>query len=128
TAYAPITRFAATVNDAARAPEVFRRALHAVRVVRDGPALVAVANDVMYTEADSAGWDVASTPRRLSAAAPEDVAEALRMLADAARPVILAGQGVLYAGATDEPVAPAQRTRPPLPAALNRQTAVPDDP
>ena len=47
-AYRPITRFAATVNDAGRAPEVFRRALHALRGVRDGPVLVAVANDVLY--------------------------------------------------------------------------------
>src|SRR6185437_13038842 len=102
TAYAPVTRFAATVNDAALAPEVFRRALHAVRVVRDGPVLVAVANDVMCAETAATGWDVASSPRRLSAAMPEDVVEALRMLAEASRPVILAGQGVLYAGATDE--------------------------
>jgi acetolactate synthase-1/2/3 large subunit len=127
TAYAPITRFAATVNDAARAPDVFRRALHRLRCVRDGPVLVAVANDVMSAPAGEAGWDVASGPRRLSAADPQDVAETLRMLAEAAQPVILAGQGVLYAGATDELVALAERTGTPVATTLNGKSAFPED-
>jgi thiamine pyrophosphate-dependent acetolactate synthase large subunit-like protein len=127
TAYAPITRFAATVNDAARAPEVFRRALHRVRVVRDGPVLVAVANDVMCAPADGAGWDIASGPRRLWAADPADVSETLRMLAEASRPVILAGQGVLCAGATDELVALAERTGTPVATTLNGKSAFPED-
>ena len=50
-AYRPITRCAATLNDAARGPEVFRRALNALRGVRNGPVLVAVANDVLNGEA-----------------------------------------------------------------------------
>jgi len=41
------------------------------------------------------------SPRpHLSQASPEDVAEAARRLAAARHPVILAGQGVRYAGAT----------------------------
>jgi thiamine pyrophosphate-dependent acetolactate synthase large subunit-like protein len=127
TAYAPITRFAATVNDAARAPEVFRRALHAVRVVRDGPVLVAVANDVMCAPAGGTGWDVSPLPRRPSAAAPEDVAETMGVLAGASRPVILAGQGVLYAGATAELVALAERTGTPVATTLNGKSAFPED-
>jgi thiamine pyrophosphate-dependent acetolactate synthase large subunit-like protein len=127
TAYGSVTRFAATVNDAARAPEIFRRALHRVRIVRDGPVLVAVANDVMGAPAGEASWDIASGPRRLSAADPEDVAETLRMLARASRPVILAGQGVLYAGATDELVDLAERTGTPVATTLNGKSAFPED-
>src|SRR5207244_13410896 len=74
-AYGPVTRFAATVNDAGRAPDVFRRALHALRCVKNGPVLVAVANDVLNAEAGDADWDVGSLPQRLSQAAPGDVAE-----------------------------------------------------
>jgi thiamine pyrophosphate-dependent acetolactate synthase large subunit-like protein len=127
TAYAPVTRFAATVNDAARAPEVFRRALHRLRCVRDGPVLVAVANDVMCAPAGEASWDASPGPRRLSSADPEDVAETLRMLARASRPVILAGQGVLYAGATDELVAFAEHTGIPVATTLNGKSAFPED-
>ena len=46
-AYRPITRWAGTLNDPARGPEVFRRALNALRGVRNGPVLVALANDVL---------------------------------------------------------------------------------
>jgi thiamine pyrophosphate-dependent acetolactate synthase large subunit-like protein len=55
------------------------------------------------------------------------VAETLRMLAEASRPVILAGQGVLYAGATDELVALAERTGTPVATTLNGKSAFPED-
>ena len=61
-AYRPITRFAATVNDAAAGPQAFRRALNALSV-GNGPVLVAVANDVMNGESDDPAWDVASARR-----------------------------------------------------------------
>ena len=53
-----MTRFAATVNAAAPAARVFRRALHALRAVKNGPVLVAVANDVLNAPAGEADWDV----------------------------------------------------------------------
>lgn len=126
-AYRPITRFAATVNDAARAPEVFRRALHALRAVRNGPVLVAVANDVLHGAAGDADWDVPVSPRRRSQAAPQDVAEAARILREARAPVILAGQGVLYAGATAPLVELAERTGIPVASTLNGKSAFPED-
>src|SRR6478672_1284962 len=46
-AYRPITRWAATLNHPAHGPAVFRQALSALRGVRNGPVLVAVANDVL---------------------------------------------------------------------------------
>src|ERR1700755_388828 len=55
-AYRPITRFAATVNHVEAAPQTMRRALTALRSVRNGPVLVAVANDVMNGEAGDDGW------------------------------------------------------------------------
>ena len=44
--YRPITRWAGTMNDQRRGPELFRRALNAVRNVRNGPVLLALATDV----------------------------------------------------------------------------------
>src|SRR5437867_661124 len=46
-AYEHVTRWSATLNDAARGPEIFRRAFQALRGPRNGPVLVAVANDVL---------------------------------------------------------------------------------
>ena len=57
-AYRPITRFAATLNTAEAGPQTFRRALNAVRGVRNGPVLVAGANDVMNGDPGGADWDV----------------------------------------------------------------------
>src|SRR3954467_3536380 len=62
-AYRPITRFAATVNDAAAGPQTFRRALNALSV-GNGPVLVAVANDVMNGGGDDPPWGAgAGRPR-----------------------------------------------------------------
>jgi thiamine pyrophosphate-dependent acetolactate synthase large subunit-like protein len=126
-AYRPITRFAATLNSAEAGPQTFRRALNAVRGVRNGPVLVAVANDVMNGDPGDADWDVVSARPRLSQAAPEDVAEAARRLAAARRPVILAGQGVLYAGATAELLELAELADTPVATTLNGKSAFPED-
>ena len=126
-AYRPITRFAATVNRADAGPQTFRRALNAVLGVRDGPVLVAVANDVMNGDPGDADWDVRSARPRLAQALPEDVAEAARRLAGARHSVILAGQGVLYAGATAELVELAELTGTPVATTLNGKSAFPED-
>jgi thiamine pyrophosphate-dependent acetolactate synthase large subunit-like protein len=126
-AYRPITRFAATVNTAEAGPQAFRRALHVVRGARTGPAFVAVANDVMNGDPGDADWDVRSPRPHLSQASPEDVAEAARRLAGARHPVILAGQGVLYAGATAELVELAELAGVPVATTLNGKSAFPED-
>jgi thiamine pyrophosphate-dependent acetolactate synthase large subunit-like protein len=126
-AYRPITRFAATLNRADRGPEVFRRALNALRGVRNGPVLVAVANDVLNSEAGDEDWSIRSSLPRLAQASPADVEDTLRMLTSASNPVILAGQGVLYAGASGELVQLAERTHTPVATTLNGKSAFPEN-
>ena len=126
-AYAPITRFAATVNEATRGPEIFRRALGALRGPRNGPVLVAVANDVLNGPAGEADWDVKASQPRLTQASSDDVDETARALLAAAHPVILAGQGVLYAGATAELVRLAELTGTPVATTLNGKSGFPEN-
>ena len=80
-AYRPITRFAATrERRRPRRRDVFRRALNALRGVRDGPVLVAVANDVL--NGDRRRRRLGRRPRRRRASRrplPADVAETARM-------------------------------------------------
>jgi thiamine pyrophosphate-dependent acetolactate synthase large subunit-like protein len=125
-AYAPITRFAATVNDAARGPAVFRRALNALRGPRNGPVLVTTANDVLNGPAGDADWNLKTSLPRLTQASADDVAETAKALLAAERPVILAGQGVLYAGATAELVRLAELTGVPVATTLNGKSAFPE--
>jgi thiamine pyrophosphate-dependent acetolactate synthase large subunit-like protein len=125
--YGAITRWSATLNDAARGPEVFRRALNALRGVGNGPVLVAVANDVMNGEAGDADWSPPGLAPRRSQAAPADVDDVARRLTEASSPVILAGQGVLYAGASSELVELAERTGTPVATTLNGKSAFPEN-
>ena len=125
--YRPITRHLATLNDAARGPEVFRRALNALRGERNGPVMVAVANDVLNGEAGEADWNVTTALPRLSQAHAGDVAGIAQALLAAERPVILAGQGVLYAGATAELLSLAELTGTPVATTLNGKSAFPEN-
>jgi thiamine pyrophosphate-dependent acetolactate synthase large subunit-like protein len=125
--YRPITRHLATLNDAARGPEVFRRALNALRGERNGPVVVAVANDVLNGDAGAADWNVTTALPRLSQAHPDDVARIAEALLAAERPVILAGQGVLYAGATGELLRLAEETGTPVATTLNGKSAFPEN-
>src|SRR6185295_9847810 len=126
-AYRPITRWAGTLNDPARGPETFRRALNALRGVRNGPVLVALATDVLNGPPGDADWSLGATEAHRSQAAPEDVEKTARMLAGATSPVILAGQGVLYGGATAELVELAERTGTPVATTLNGKSAFPEN-
>src|SRR5436305_15182313 len=72
-------------------------------------------------------WDIASPVRRRAQADPADVARAAGALAAAARPVILAGQGVLYGQATDRLVELAELTGIPVATPLNGKSAFPED-
>jgi acetolactate synthase-1/2/3 large subunit len=127
-AYRSVTAWSATINEPEQGPGIFRRALQAVLGARRGPVLVAVANDVLYAPAeDEHPWSVSYPGNRRSQADPADVAETTSILAAASSPVILAGQGVLYADATAELVALAEALEIPVATTLNGKSAFPED-
>ena len=107
-------------RDPSTPPSAGRRssggALNALRGPRNGPVLVATANDVLNGEAGDAELE---HPGGATAAGalptPTTWATTVAALLGAERPVILAGQGVLYAGATAELVA-ARRAHPAHPS------------
>lgn len=126
-AYRPITVWSTTLNAPRDGPAVFRRALNAVLGVRRGPVLVAVANDVLYAPTDAPPWEVSYPLRRRSQAAFENVREVASIVAAASSPVIVAGQGVLYAQATAELVELAEALDAPVATTLNGKSAFPED-
>jgi thiamine pyrophosphate-dependent acetolactate synthase large subunit-like protein len=77
---------------------VMRRAFSALRNGRGGPALVEIPNDVVRSDLTEA-LDYTPVISARYGADPADVAAAARLLIDAKRPVIHAGQGVHYAKA-----------------------------
>ena len=101
-AYNGVTKWAAQVNQADRIPEMLRRAYTTLRSGRAGPVMVQVPADVAQEEISEEAFDYRPVKGYRSAGDPEDVAAAVRALLAAKTPVIYAGQGVLWAEATDE--------------------------
>ena len=101
-AYRGVTKWAAQVNQADRIPEMMRRAYTSLRSGRAGPVMLQVLADVAQEEISEEAFDYRPVKGYRSAGDPADVADAVKALLAARNPVIYAGQGVLWAEATDE--------------------------
>jgi acetolactate synthase-1/2/3 large subunit len=116
----PMTKHNYLVRDANELPRVLAEAFHIARTGRPGPVHVDITKDALQQETSAphptteeivAGLpgfrpNLEANGRQLKLAAAE--------LAKAKRPVILAGHGVLHAGAWDELVALAEKAQVPV--------------
>jgi acetolactate synthase I/II/III large subunit len=99
--YRPVTKWSALAHSVQELPDLMRRAYHAMRSGKGGPVMVEVPNEVF--EAEYRGTlDYTPVPVQRAAPDPDAVKDAVRMLLAAKSPLILAGQGVLYAQASDQ--------------------------
>ena len=126
TNFAGITKYIEQVNSPSRVSDTMRRAFAALRQGRPGPVLVELPSDIAYEEVDEA--DFYYRPSRLVPyqGDPRDVEAAARALCDARYPVVHAGQGVLYAEATDELVDLAELLQAPVMTTLLGKSAFPE--
>ena len=94
--FAPITKKTWTVPSPDRVPEIFREAFRTALAPRRGPVQVNLPRDVLAAQADFADWPAPSSYRSdsLPSAHPDQIKAAAQMLANAERPVILAGGGI----------------------------------
>src|ERR1700704_2122847 len=98
--YRPVTKWSALAHTVEELPELMRRAYHAMRSGKGGPVLIEIPAEVW--EADYRGeLDYAPVPVQRSAPDPDAVKAAVKMLLAAKSPLLWAGQGVLYAEASD---------------------------
>jgi acetolactate synthase-1/2/3 large subunit len=125
--YRSVTKWAASVGDTARIPEMFRRAFSLLRTGRRSPVLLEMPFDVCAEEYPEA--EIAYTPPAgvRSMADPADVEAAARALCRAKLPVLHVGQGVLYAEATAELVELADALGAPVVTTLAGKSAFPED-
>ena len=100
--YASITKSIEQVNTADRTSEVMRRAFAALRQGRPGPVAVEIPADIAGEEVSEEAFYYVPSRRAASQGDPGDVEAAARALCSASNPVILAGQGVMYARASEE--------------------------
>ena len=125
--YESITKFAEQINQPKRVGDTLRRAFTQMRSGRPAPALVEIPVDVATAEVDPAVVENYRPVKIAKAQAnPEDVMTAAKALLGAKRPVIHAGQGVLYAEATPELIELAEFIQAPVYSTLAGKSAFPE--
>ena len=105
--FKPVTCFARQVNRTDRIVEAMHDAFRAALSGKGGPALVNIPRNLLDHQTIHGAIDGPSTYRAADRRLPGDVtavAQAVALLAHAKRPLLLAGGGVVDAGATDEAV------------------------
>jgi acetolactate synthase-1/2/3 large subunit len=125
--YASVTKHVETLNVAGEVVEVMRRAFSQLKLGRPGPVMVEIPADVALEEVGEAALAYRPVKATCPAGHPRDIADAARALVQAERPVIHAGQGVLYAEATAELVELAELLQIPVMTTLEGKSAFPED-
>src|ERR1700746_3697328 len=108
-----------------RTPELMRRAFTMLRSGRPGPVILAIPNA-------TATYDETADPYRpvkgwKSAPDPADVRIAVDQLLEARNPLIYAGEGVIYAGASEDLKALAELVNVPVITTLKAKGAFPEN-
>lgn len=125
--YREVTKWAAQINCADRVPEMLRRAFTCLRMGKPGPVLLEIPTDVANEECDEAAFRYTPVKTSRPAADPQDIREAAKVLLRAKNPLIHAGQGVLYAGASTELQELAELLHIPVLTTLSGKSAFPED-
>ena len=101
----PITKHNYLVTHANELARTLREAFYVARTGRPGPVLVDITKDAQQSSCEF-DWEAAK-PQLLGyrpdlSPTPQEYAQALKLVQDAKRPVILAGHGILLSGAMQE--------------------------
>jgi tartronate-semialdehyde synthase len=123
----PVTKWAVTVLEAAQVPGTFQKAFQLMRTGRPGPVLIDLPIDVQLTEIDFDPDLYTPLPIATPRASVAQAEAVLRMLAEAERPLIVAGGGIINADAADLLVEFAELTGVPVVPTLMGWGTIPDD-
>jgi acetolactate synthase I/II/III large subunit len=123
--YRPVTKWSALAHTVEELPDLMRRAYHAMRGGKGGPVLIEIPAEVW--EAEYRGeLDYMPVPAQRSAPDPDAVKAAVEMLLAAKSPLLWAGQGVLYAEASDRLAALAELIPAPVVTTNPGKSAIPE--
>jgi acetolactate synthase I/II/III large subunit len=128
----PITKYAATVRQWERLPEMVRAAFRAAMTGRPGPVYLAIPDDllpVMIDPSKAAPIFPAAKYRvtNMGAGDQTSIERAADLLAKSTRPFIHAGKGVLWADAAAELVAVGDHLAAGMGSSLGARGVVPED-
>jgi acetolactate synthase-1/2/3 large subunit len=125
-AYKSVTKWSEEVTLASQVPEIMRRAFSYMKMGRPGPVLVEIPNDAAIEEFPSATINYTPVKRTVAGANAKDVEDAAKVLVQAKCPVIIAGQGVLWAEASQQLVELAELLQAPVTTPLEGKSAFPE--
>jgi acetolactate synthase-1/2/3 large subunit len=129
--FEPLVKWAAEVKTLEEIPSALERAVAAATRGRPGPVLLAIPVDILGLAVPVGGSEVVAAtaihPDYHADPDPAAVRKVLHLLADARRPLILAGAGVLRARSTDALVRFATTMRVPVVTGWRRGDAFPND-
>ena len=126
--YASVTKSVETITAGSQVADVMRRAISTMRMGRPGPVMVEIPADVVNEDVPEALIG-AYRPAKVTTAGANarDVDLAARALRAAQRPVIHAGQGVLYAEASADLLELAELLQAPVMTTMEAKSAFPED-
>jgi acetolactate synthase-1/2/3 large subunit len=126
--YASVTKWVETLNQPEQVSEVMRRAFSLLKMGRPGPVMVEIPADVAVADVgDQVVLQYKVVKATRPSGNPRDVAAAVRVLVEAHKPVIHAGQGVMYAEASPELLELAELLQIPVMTTLEGKSAFPED-
>jgi tartronate-semialdehyde synthase len=123
----PVAKWAVTVREPGLVPMVFAQAFHVMRSGRPGPVLIDLPIDVQLAEIEFDDDTYEPLPVYKPTATRAQIDKALAMLNAAARPLIVAGGGIINADASELLVAFSEITGVPVIPTLMGWGAIPDD-
>ncbi len=130
-AFEPVTKLNATIDDVSRIPDMVRQAFRVAVSGTPGPVHLQFRGNEGQIDVEEADMEPLVEPlfTRVPPFRPEpdsaSVLAALKVLQEAARPVIVAGGGVRASGAGAELVALAERLGIPVATSLNGKDTIP---
>jgi acetolactate synthase-1/2/3 large subunit len=125
--YASVTKWVETLNQAEQVSEVMRRAFNLLKMGRPGPVMVEIPADIAVAEVGEGALNYKPVKATCAAGNPRDVEAAARVLVEARRPLLHAGQGVLYAEASSELQELAELLQAPVMTTLEGKSAFPEN-
>jgi acetolactate synthase-1/2/3 large subunit len=125
--YASVTKWVETLNQAEQVSEVMRRAFNLLKMGRPGPVMVDIPADIAVAEVGEGALNYKPVKATCAAGNPRDVEAAARVLVEARRPLLHAGQGVLYAEASSELQELAELLQAPVMTTLEGKSAFPEN-
>ncbi len=124
--YKGVTKWVAQINFADRIPDMMRRAFSLLRMGHPAPVMLEIPTDVCAEEIDD-NFEYKSPKRTQSIGNPRDIEASVKALLAAENPILHVGQGVLYAGATEELIEFAELLQTPVMTTMPGKSAFPEN-